>query len=279
MELTREEMLELIERSKNDREIIVGSEVRMLGQMALADLAAKERSVQGWAIVSRDGKLWHVEPDENEAYTWTAACGDGGVSPDELRREGNTCQPVTITINAAGQEQIVAADQSTASEVPAPTAPVAESAEPAIDRATRRTATEITRLTTKYPGLGQDVFVAEFEYNRVFNALNARQHDRADGIRKGLERSIHPECRERGCMQDQFNAELEGHQETKMYNQITHDEWYAACNRISQLKTALEDIIKESTTIIDGHVYTPSGYGQVVKLARTALLDAQEEGV
>lgn len=33
--LTREEIIELIERSKNDRALIVGSEVRALGMMAL----------------------------------------------------------------------------------------------------------------------------------------------------------------------------------------------------------------------------------------------------
>ena len=104
--------------------------------------AAKERSVHGWAIVSRAGKLWHVEPDENEAYTWTAACGDSGVSPDELRREGNTCQPVTITINAVGvgeqQHETKSKDWCGGTSpsngglvlgVPAPAAPVAKSAE------------------------------------------------------------------------------------------------------------------------------------------------------
>jgi hypothetical protein len=38
MSLTRTEVMELIERSKRDDEIIVGSDVRMLGQLALEAL-------------------------------------------------------------------------------------------------------------------------------------------------------------------------------------------------------------------------------------------------
>ena len=52
---------------------------------------------------------------------------------------------------------------------------------------------------------------------------------------------------------------------------ITQDEWYDELNQIGQLRAALEAIIKEGTTEIDGQVYVPSGYGEVVRIAREAL--------
>ncbi len=52
---------------------------------------------------------------------------------------------------------------------------------------------------------------------------------------------------------------------------ITHDEWYAALNQISKLRSALEAIVKEATTEIAGNVYIPSGFQRVVGIARDAL--------
>ena len=52
---------------------------------------------------------------------------------------------------------------------------------------------------------------------------------------------------------------------------ITHDEWYEAQNQIGGLRAALAAIVKEATTVVDGHVYVPSGFQKVVSLAREAL--------
>lgn len=62
---------------------------------ALAHLAAKERSVQGWAVVGPDGKVLGVNLSEP---FFTGDSYEVGL--------GFTCQPVTITINAAGQGSV-----------------------------------------------------------------------------------------------------------------------------------------------------------------------------
>jgi hypothetical protein len=47
----------------------------------------------------------------------------------------------------------------------------------ASDFATRRTAASIAELVTKHPGLGQDVFVHEHDYNQVFNTRRQLKSD------------------------------------------------------------------------------------------------------
>ena len=56
--LTRDEINELSERSKNDRAIIVGSEVRQLCNMALASIEPQQPSVPDRA---RAGEADHVQ--------------------------------------------------------------------------------------------------------------------------------------------------------------------------------------------------------------------------
>ena len=70
--------------------IAIAQEDLALCDAAIAHLAARERSVQGWVVINANGDLLCVELNpRNAAGLW----------------EGQTCQPVTITINAAEDDK------------------------------------------------------------------------------------------------------------------------------------------------------------------------------
>lgn len=129
MELTKEEIEEYRIGMRKMYAIALHSEVDALCGMALAHLAARERSVQGWAVMRPSREMITVSLTEDGAWA-----NDADIR-GRLVLDGYTCQPVTITINAAGQESngrgnADACEADKTASVPAPAAPVAESAEP-----------------------------------------------------------------------------------------------------------------------------------------------------
>ena len=87
-----EQQVEFVREILNAHNWLKKDTVNALCDAALAHLAASERSVQGWAMLDDDGTIMAVTAFH--------------VS-DEIIKRGDY-QPVTITINAAGQEEISA---------------------------------------------------------------------------------------------------------------------------------------------------------------------------
>ena len=129
MELTKREIehwRDALDTEQRDG-LVLPPGSNILCDMALAALSAKERGVHGWAVVRKSGGIVSVG-----TLPRLASQQFGYDNPDEIPTDYNL-KPVTITINAAGQEEARSLSKDTVppklerAKEPVPSAPAAPS--------------------------------------------------------------------------------------------------------------------------------------------------------
>lgn len=152
-------------------------------EVKLAHLAARERSVQGWAIVSPDNGIEIETIGETEQHCWALALNGSRWDKHTYIANSHTCQPVIITINAAGQASdtgITPASIKSETKPDAPTAPA--HAAPEVDSRSR------LRRIAAQKGEPAPTFAAPVAESAYIAGV-AAESERI-GIRKGLEMAI-----------------------------------------------------------------------------------------